>query len=77
MRSYEIEKPGGAFYVFPKAPWGTGTQFVEAAIERNLLIVPGSAFSCRDTHFRLSYAVSDATLDRGLEILRGLAKQGK
>ena len=29
---YEIEKPGGAFYVFPKAPWGTGTQFVEAAI---------------------------------------------
>jgi aspartate/methionine/tyrosine aminotransferase len=74
---YEIEKPGGAFYVFPKAPWGTGTQFVEAAIARSLLIVPGSAFSSRDTHFRLSYAVHDDVLDRGLEILRGLARQGK
>jgi aspartate/methionine/tyrosine aminotransferase len=74
--AYEIEKPGGAFYVFPKTPWGTGTQFVEGAIARNLLIVPGSAFSSRDTHFRLSYAVSDSTLDRGLEILRSLAKQG-
>jgi aspartate aminotransferase/aminotransferase len=75
-RSYEIERPGGAFYVFPKAPWGTGTQFVEAAIARNLLIVPGSAFSSRDTHFRLSYAVRDDVLERGLEILRGLAKNG-
>ncbi|HEV8059448.1 MAG TPA: aminotransferase class I/II-fold pyridoxal phosphate-dependent enzyme [Gemmataceae bacterium] len=75
--AYEIEKPGGAFYVFPKAPWGTATQFVEAAIAKNLLIVPGSAFSSRDTHFRLSYAVNDEILDRGLEILRSLAKQGK
>ncbi len=75
--AYEIEKPGGAFYVFPKAPWGTATQFVEAAIAKNLLIVPGSAFSSRDTHFRLSYAVHDDVLDRGLEILRSLAKQGK
>ena len=74
---YEIEKPGGAFYVFPKAPWGTATQFVEAAIRNNLLIVPGSAFSCRDTHFRLSYAVRDEILDRGLEALRSLARQGK
>jgi aspartate aminotransferase/aminotransferase len=74
---YDIEKPGGAFYVFPKAPWGTATQFVEAAIAKNLLIVPGSAFSSRDTHFRLSYAVHDDVLDRGLEILRALAKNGR
>ncbi|HEV3137817.1 MAG TPA: aminotransferase class I/II-fold pyridoxal phosphate-dependent enzyme, partial [Pirellulales bacterium] len=24
---YEVVKPGGAFYVFPKTPWGTGDQF--------------------------------------------------
>src|SRR5207249_12057573 len=24
---FEIVKPGGAFYVFPKAPWGTGSDF--------------------------------------------------
>ncbi len=26
---YEIANPRGAFYVFPRAPWGTGTEFVE------------------------------------------------
>ena len=30
---YEIVQPGGAFYVFPKAPWGTATEFVTRAIE--------------------------------------------
>src|SRR5207248_9088850 len=34
---YEITRPGGAFYVFPKAPWGTGSEFVAEAIEDNLL----------------------------------------
>ena len=72
---YEIEKPGGAFYVFPKAPWGTGTEFVERAIENNLLIIPGNVFSAKDTHFRISYAASDETIDRGIEVLRKIAKQ--
>ncbi|MCA9269294.1 MAG: aminotransferase class I/II-fold pyridoxal phosphate-dependent enzyme [Planctomycetales bacterium] len=71
---YEIEKPGGAFYVFPKAPWGTGTQFVERAIENNLLIIPGKVFSAQDTHFRISYAATDETIDRGIDALRRLAK---
>ena len=51
---------GGAFYLFPKAPWGTGSEFVAEAIRNNLLIIPGNVFSRRDTHFRLSYAADDA-----------------
>jgi aspartate aminotransferase/aminotransferase len=74
---YELVEPGGAFYVFPKAPWGTGSEFVAEAIRNNLLVIPGSAFSRHDTHFRISYAVSDAILDRGIDILRRLAKQGQ
>ena len=71
---YEFTQPGGAFYLFPKAPRNlTGSQFVSEAIERGLLIIPGSVFSSRDTHFRISYAASDETLDRGIEILRQLA----
>jgi len=72
---YEIAHPGGAFYVFPKAPWGTGTEFVAAAIRNELLIIPGGVFSNRDTHFRISYAASDATLDRGIEVLQRLARR--
>jgi aspartate/methionine/tyrosine aminotransferase len=71
---FELIKPGGAFYMFPKAPWGTGTEFVTEAIRHNLLMIPGVTFSKRDTHFRLSYAASDATIDQGIEILNRLAR---
>ena len=70
---YDFAVPGGAFYLFPKAPWGTGTEFVSEAIKNNLLIIPGGTFSGRDTHFRISYAATDATLDRGIEILTRIA----
>lgn len=72
---YELATPGGAFYAYPKAPWGSGTEFVAAAIERELLIIPGGIFSSRDTHFRISYAAPDAVIDRGIEVLRAIAKR--
>jgi aspartate/methionine/tyrosine aminotransferase len=71
---YELVCPSGAFYAFPKAPWGTATEFVLRAIEKHkLLIVPGNVFSRRDTHFRISYAAGDAVIERGIEALRNLA----
>jgi aspartate aminotransferase/aminotransferase len=72
---YDFAVPGGAFYLFPKAPWGTGSEFVAEAIRNNLLIIPGSVFSHRDTHFRMSYAASDDTLRRGIDILQRIAKK--
>lgn len=72
---YELPSPGGAFYLFPKAPWGTGSEFVAKAIENSLLIIPGNIFSKRDSHFRISYAASEATIARGIEVLRKIAKQ--
>jgi aspartate aminotransferase/aminotransferase len=71
---FELVKPAGAFYLFPKAPWGTGTEFVTQAIRNNLLTIPGSTFSRRDTHFRLSFSAEDSILDRGIDILNRLAK---
>ncbi|TWU23550.1 pyridoxal phosphate-dependent aminotransferase [Bythopirellula polymerisocia] len=73
---YEVAPTGGAFYVFPKVPDGgaTGAEFVLRAIERELLIIPGNIFSERDTHFRISYAATMETLQRGLEVLRELAE---
>lgn len=72
---YDFAVPGGAFYLFAKTPWGTGTEFVTEAIANNLLIIPGGTFSRQDTHFRISYAASDAMIDRGIEILRRLARK--
>jgi aspartate aminotransferase/aminotransferase len=70
---YEIAGAQGAFYLFPRAPWGTASEFVAEAIRHGLLIIPGHVFSRQDTHFRLSYAASDHTIERGIAILRELA----
>lgn len=71
---YRLVTPGGAFYVFPEVPagGGTGNEFVARAIAHELLIIPGGIFSSRDTHFRISYAASEATIQRGLDVLRRL-----
>lgn len=70
---FGLLRPGGAFYCFVPVPDGTSTDFVTRAIENNLLIIPGKTFSERDTHFRLSYAVDDATIDKGVAILNRMA----
>jgi aspartate aminotransferase/aminotransferase len=72
---FEIVKPCGAFYLFPRAPGGSGAAFVAEAIEHNLLSIPGNVFSRQDGHFRLSYAADDATIDRGIDLLRRLARK--
>jgi aspartate aminotransferase/aminotransferase len=73
--SYELPPPGGAFYLFPKAPGDRGGEaFVTEAVQKHqLLIIPGKVFSRRDSHFRLSYAADERTLDRGIDILRRMA----
>jgi aspartate/methionine/tyrosine aminotransferase len=71
---YDVVPPGGAFYAFPRVPRGTAMEFVTRAIEQHqLLVIPGSVFSGRDTHFRISYAAPDAMLERGIAALRKLA----
>ena len=73
-KRFEVVKPAGAFYIFPKAPAGqTASDFVARAIDNNVLIIPGNVFSERDTHFRISYATTDERLQQGCEILCKLA----
>ena len=72
---YDFVRPDGAFYVFPRLPWGTGQEFCEYAIENNLMLIPGNIFSEHDSHFRISYAASDEQLDRGIETLCKIARR--
>ncbi len=74
----DVVVPGGAFYAFialPESLGMTGTQFAEKALQRRVLVVPGAIFSERDTHFRISYAVTPEKLAEGLGILRELLSQ--
>jgi aspartate/methionine/tyrosine aminotransferase len=71
----EVTRPGGAFYAFVKVPGHLGmcgTEFAQACVEKNLLVIPGGVFSGRDTHLRLSFAAPAAKLEAGLDVLVGM-----
>ena len=70
---FEVAKPEGAFYVFVRAPGDDGDAFVKKAIDRDLLIIPGSVFSQKKSHFRISFAAEDQTIKAGIEALRSMA----
>jgi aspartate aminotransferase/aminotransferase len=74
-KHFKVVRPGGAFYIFPEAPGGSGREFVTRAIQAGVLVIPGGVFSERDTHFRISYAVGRATIERGVEVLGRLARE--
>lgn len=70
---YRVEKPGGAFYIFPKTPAGmTGTDFAVKCIENNVLLIPGNVFSLKDDRFRISYAAPIPKIKAGIEVLKKL-----
>lgn len=70
--TFELTRPGGAFYAFVKSPMQPASDFVAKAIKKNLLIIPGCVFSEKDTHFRISYATGDDKIRQGVEILKSL-----
>jgi aspartate aminotransferase/aminotransferase len=70
---FHVQKPQGAFYIFPEVPGGNAEAFVEKAIQNNLFIVPGSVFSKRNTNLRISFAASEETLLKGIEVLNQIS----
>jgi len=69
---YDLNITEGAFYFFIKIPEGR-ENFIEEAIENKLLVVFGSVFSRRNDYFRVSFAVNDETLEKGVSILKKIA----
>lgn len=74
---YDLIPPEGSFYAYPRLPDGiAGADFVKRALQDKVLVVPGTAFSRHDTHFRLSFAARDDVLERGLALLREQGRRG-
>ncbi len=69
---FEVVKPSGGFYIFPKVPNGDADEFCKRALEKNVLIIPGNVFSEQNTHFRISYARDIETLKEGIRRLNEL-----
>jgi aspartate aminotransferase len=62
---YEFERPGGAFYLFPRAPGGDDVAFVRRLLRERVLVVPGSGFGMPG-YFRIAYCVTDREIEGGL-----------
>ncbi|MBS0622041.1 MAG: pyridoxal phosphate-dependent aminotransferase [Verrucomicrobia bacterium] len=73
---YNVIKPAGSIFFFVEVPEGmTGTEFAEAALEEELILMPGAGCSARDTHVRVSFGATDEQLERGADILVRMAKK--
>jgi len=70
---YQLVKPQGAFYMFPKSPIPDDVAFVRLLQEYLVLAVPGQGFGLGG-HFRISYCTDERTLHGALE---GLSKTAK
>ena len=74
---YDVIKPQGAFYIFPKCPIEDDVAFIhELQHEHRILTVPGIAFGVHG-YFRLVYCVDNDTLERAMPGLEAIAKKYK
>ena len=71
---YECASPDGAFYLFVKAPNGDGNAFSEKAKNKNLLIVSGESFGCKE-FVRISYCVDTKTVKGSLPLFKELIEE--
>ncbi|HYH02529.1 MAG TPA: pyridoxal phosphate-dependent aminotransferase [Bacillota bacterium] len=71
---FEVIKPQGAFYLFPKSPIPDDVAFIGSALKYNLLLVPGSGFA-GPGYFRIAYCVAKETIERSLPFFTKLAEE--
>jgi len=71
---YEIVKPQGAFYLFPKAPIDDDVAFVKELQSKRILTVPGRGFG-KPGYFRIAYAVEKKVIEGALPGFKELAEK--
>ena len=67
-------RPGGTFYIFPKALEEDSIAFCQKALKYDLVLVPGDSFGCPG-YFRMAYCVETQKVERSLDALRRFVKE--
>ncbi len=70
---FQLVKPMGAFYLFPRCPIEDDVEFVRQAQKYNLLLVPGSGFG-GPGYVRLIYCIDMQVIRNSLPAFEALAK---
>lgn len=71
---FTVVKPGGTFYIFPKALEEDAKVFCEKALKYDLILVPGDTFGCPG-FFRMAYCIDTDKVRRSLDALRRFVKE--
>ena len=69
---FEVERPGGTFYIFPKALEADANAFCRRARDFDLLLVPSDTFGVKG-YVRLAYCIGTEKVRRSLPALEKLA----
>ena len=71
---FECVKPGGTFYIFPKALEEDATAFSQKALKYDLVLVPSDSFGVPG-YFRMAYCIDTEKVERSLTALRRFVKE--
>lgn len=66
---FEVVKPGGTFYIFPKALEEDAVAFCTKAKNYDLILVPSDSFGVKG-YFRMAYCIDTEKVERSLPALR-------
>lgn len=71
---FTCTKPGGTFYIFPKALEEDAVSFCQKALKYDLVLVPSDSFGVPG-YFRMAYCIDTEKVERSLDALRRFVKE--
>lgn len=71
---FDVVRPGGTFYIFPKALEEDANAFCMKAKEYDLILVPSDSFGCPG-HVRMAYCIDTEKVKRSIPVLRRFAHE--
>jgi aspartate aminotransferase len=66
---FEVVRPGGTFYIFPKALEEDANAFCMKAKKYDLILVPADNFGCPG-YFRMAYCIDTEKVQRSIEVFK-------
>jgi aspartate aminotransferase len=71
---FSCVRPGGTFYIFPKALEEDAVAFCQKALKYDLVLVPSDSFGVPG-YFRMAYCIDTEKVERSLTALRKFVKE--
>lgn len=71
---FEVVKPQGTFYIFPKALEEDAKAFCMKAKKYDLILVPADGFCCPG-YFRMAYCIDTEKVERSIPVLEKFVRE--